>query len=53
MEDKFSVCICVYHKDDPNFFIHAIKSIYSFQTVKPSEIVIVVDGPVPEQLEQV
>lgn len=45
-EIKFSVLISVYYKDDPVFFEMALHSIFTDQTVKPSEIVIVVDGPV-------
>ena len=49
---KFSVSMCVYGKDDPQFFADAVQSILD-QSVKPSEVVLVVDGPVPEKLEQV
>ena len=43
---KFSVLMPVYYKDDPVFFEMALHSIFTDQTVKPSEIVIIVDGPV-------
>lgn len=47
---KFSVAMCVYEKDNPEWFKMAIESILS-QTVKPSEIVLVVDGPLTEELD--
>ena len=51
MEQKFSVSMCVYGKDDPVWFQEAVASILN-QTRKPNEVVLVVDGPVPKQLEQ-
>ena len=51
-ETKFSVSMCVYGKDDPQFFRAAVESILN-QTVTPSEVVLVVDGPVPEELDAV
>ncbi|MEX0596958.1 MAG: glycosyltransferase [Candidatus Paceibacterota bacterium] len=47
----FSVLLCVYGKDDPILFQEAIDSIYK-QTLLPGEIVVVVDGPVPEYIDQ-
>lgn len=49
----FSVAICVYGKDSPIWFDMALDSIVVNQSVKPSEIVLVVDGPVPESINQV
>lgn len=46
---KFSVSMCVYGKDDPQWFKTAVESIIN-QTKKPDEIVLVVDGPVPDEL---
>lgn len=46
---KFSVAMCVYGKDNPEWFKTAVDSIIE-QTKKPDEIVLVVDGPVPEEL---
>lgn len=48
-DTKFSVSMCVYANDDPQWFDMAVKSIVN-QTKKPNEVVLVVDGPVPEQL---
>lgn len=49
---KFSVSMCVYGKDDPEWFKIAVDSILN-QTVKPDEVVLVVDGPVPDELNSV
>lgn len=48
----FSVSMCVYEKDNPNWFKEAINSILN-QTVLPQEIVLVVDGPVPKELDNI
>ncbi len=45
----FSVSMCVYGKDDPAWFAQAVNSILS-QSMPPDEVVLVVDGPVPEEL---
>lgn len=49
---QFSALICVYGKDNPEWFRTAVDSILS-QTRKPDEVVLVVDGPVPAQLDAV
>ena len=49
----FSVLMSVYKNDNPNFLKLALESIYENQTKKPDEIVIVFDGPIPKELEQV
>ncbi len=49
---KFSVSMCVYGKDDPAWFDIAVQSILN-QTTPPSEVVLVVDGPVPDELDAV
>ena len=49
----FSVAISVYKSDDPEFFDRALFSITEMQTIKPDEIVLVVDGPVCEELNRV
>ena len=53
MSMNFSVAMSVYKNDDPVFFDTALKSIIDLQTVKPTEIVLVVDGPVPEEINGV
>ena len=47
----FSVSMCVYGKDNPQWFREAITSLLQ-QTLVPDEIVIVVDGPLPIELEE-
>ena len=49
----FSVAISVYGKDDPLFFDRALSSITQLQTVMPDEIVLVVDGPIGDELNRV
>lgn len=49
---KFSVSMCVYKNDDPNHFQEAIESIIN-QTVRPNEVVVVVDGPIPDSIENI
>lgn len=49
---NFSVSMCVYGKDHPEWFKIAVESVLN-QSAKPSEIVLVVDGPVPPELDAV
>lgn len=49
---KFSVAMCVYGKDNPEWFRTAVDSILN-QTAPPAEVVLVVDGPVPEELNRI
>lgn len=48
---KFSALLSVYGKDDASFFKEALLSISKDQTVKPAQIVVVEDGPVPDGIE--
>lgn len=48
----FSVAMCVYGGDNPDWFDTALGSVID-QTVKPDEIVLVVDGPIPDSIQQV
>ncbi len=48
---KFSVSICVYGKDNANHFKTAMESIIN-QTIPPNEIVLVVDGPIPDSIQK-
>ncbi len=48
----FSVSICVYNGDDSKNFDTALDSIFT-QTVMPKEIVLVVDGPVNDGINEV
>jgi len=51
MNLPFSVLTSVYRNDHPEYFTRAIQSVCSDQTVQPSEIILVVDGPVSKPLE--
>ena len=45
----FSVAMCVYGGDNPDWFDTAFLSIVD-QTMQPNEIVLVVDGPIPDKV---
>ncbi len=49
---KFSATIGCYKNDNPKDFETAFLSIYN-QTVRPDEIIITVDGPIPPELDDV
>ena len=49
---KFSVSMCVYGRDNPLWFTEAVEIILN-QTEKPDDVVLVVDGPVPDALRAV
>ena len=49
---EFSVLMSVYHKEKPEFLRQSLDSIFS-QTLPPTEVVLVQDGPVPEAIAQV
>lgn len=51
MNKNFSVAMSVYKNDNPTDFKLAVHSIYNKQTIRPSEIVLVKDGPIPTELE--
>lgn len=48
--NQFTVLMSVYEKDDANYFIEAVHSNFQ-QSVKPKELILVVDGFIPRQLE--
>lgn len=49
---RFSVNMCVYHGDSSMAFDKAIDSVVN-QTRRPSELLVVVDGPIGDELEGV
>lgn len=49
----FSICTSVYKNDNPEYVRVALDSMLVHQSVKPSEIVLVQDGPVPAELQLV
>ena len=50
---KFSVCTSVYCNDKPQYVRVALDSMLVNQSLKPDEIVLVQDGPVPNELSSV
>lgn len=50
---EFSVLLPVCQKDPPEYFKKALESVSLNQTLKPNQIVIVKDGPVPEKITQI
>lgn len=48
--ENFSVCTSVYKNDKPEFVRVALDSMLVNQSMKPTEIVLVQDGPVPDGL---
>lgn len=53
IHNNFSVAISVYKNDTAEYFDRALESITDLQTVKPSEIVLVVDGLINDDLNKV
>ena len=49
----FSVLISVYRQEDPTFLEKAFESIWDTQELKPTEIVVVKDGPLTNSLNNV
>ncbi|MCA9765827.1 MAG: glycosyltransferase [Carnobacterium sp.] len=51
-KNKYSVLMSVYCNENPDFFIESIESMLK-QTIKPDEIVIVKDGPLTVELDNI
>jgi glycosyltransferase involved in cell wall biosynthesis len=51
MSFNFSVLISVYAKERSEFLDKALESVWDSQTLKPSQIVLVEDGPLTEELD--
>jgi len=49
---NFSVCICVYDKDNPTYFKEALDSIIN-QSLLPAQIILVVDGVINHKIQEV
>ena len=47
---SYSDCMSIYRNDKQEDFLTAVRSIYN-QTMPPSEIILVVDGPVPDTVD--
>ena len=51
MDNLFTVCTSIYKNDKISYIKVALDSILVNQTIRPSEIVVVIDGPIPEATE--
>ncbi|EOQ74857.1 glycosyltransferase [Acinetobacter lactucae] len=49
----FSVLSSIYHKEHPLHFNSCMESIWDKQTLKPTEIVLIEDGPLTPELDQI
>ncbi|MBR0574433.1 MULTISPECIES: glycosyltransferase [Pasteurellaceae] len=49
---KFSVLISIYYKENSKYFNQAMESVWDNQSLKPSEIVLVEDGELTDELYQ-
>ena len=47
-----SVILSVYKKEKPEYLKQALDSVWASQTLKPNQIVLVEDGPLPKELEE-
>ena len=50
---NYSVLMAVYYKENPVFFDLSLESILTNQTLRPYEVVLVCDGELVPQLEDV
>ena len=48
--EKFSVLMSVYKGDSVDYLVRALESISIEQSLKPDQIVLVIDGPVPDEI---
>ena len=49
---NFSVLLPVYAGDQPEFFFRAVSSATREQELRPRQLVVVCDGPVPEEISE-
>ena len=49
----FSVLSSIYHKENPTHFDECMQSIWDKQKLKPTEIILVEDGPLTVELDQI
>ena len=49
---NFSVLMSVYYKEKPEYFDSSLKSVFT-QTLMPTEVVIIKDGPLTDELENI
>ncbi len=48
--NNFSILLSVYNGENPIFLDNALSSLYEYQKIKPTEIVVVIDGPINKSL---
>lgn len=53
MDEKFSVLMTTYHGEKPEFLALSLNSVLVEQTRLPDQFVLLVDGPIPEELDEV
>jgi len=53
MENKFSVLMSVYYKENPEYFDLSLESCLIKQTLRPTEFVLICDGDLTSELETV
>lgn len=49
----FSVIMSLYYKEKPYYLVKALSSIWEQQTLKPNEIILIIDGKITEELEEI
>ena len=49
---NFSVLLSLYHKENPLALKQSFQSIWKDQTIQPNEIILVLDGPIGDELTQ-
>ena len=49
---RFSVLMSLYNKEKPQFLKESLQSVFD-NTVKPNQVVLVLDGPIGKELENV
>ena len=50
---NFSVLIPIYYKEHSEYLKESLESIWDNQTLKPSEVILVNDGPLTETLDNI
>lgn len=50
---KFTVLCSIYHKENPKYLNDCLLSIWNKQSLRPNEIVLVKDGPIPSSLDEI
>jgi len=53
MKNKFTVLLSIYYNEKPENFNRAMLSIWDEQTIRPSEVILVEDGPLSSKLNDI